>query len=984
MELQYESIRRLLARVRERYRAVEVCGAIVRMALSVSAIVALALAAQALTLRTVRSPIALMVIAVLALVFAGAAAVWAANPLRRRHDNLQTARFVEERVPSLDDRLVTAVDVVESAHDRARPFAQPLLEDASRRADGVDLDEVIPASTVRRGRLQATGAAVVLIVVLFIARGPMRQSLDAASLVLFPARVTLEVTPGDTRLKQGSALSVEARLIGSAAPVGIRLEIENGPSWQTSEMVSAADGRFRASIPSVMRELRYRVVAGSIASSVYRVRVAQPPRVVSIDVDYKYPATLGVGPRTDIDAGDIYAPAGTEVWLHVRTERPIASGRLSLDSGASVTLAVQSPTELTASMTISSDGSYRVALTDVDGLASDAGTEYFIRTVTDRPPEVHVSKPASDRQVTPLEEVDIEAQADDDYGLDRVELVYAVRGDVEKVVPLNVPKHATTATVRHTMYLEDLGVQPGDFISYYVRARDVTQAVQGGRSNEGRSDIFFLEVRPFEQEFSLAESQSMAGSGYTGSIDDLVSAQKQVVVATWKIDRRTQALKAVKGAQSAPDIRAIGRSESDLLTRVEEVASSLRESTMRDPRKRLGRSSDPSMPEEQAMSKAVDAMGRAVTALNALNTATALPPEMQALNALLEAQSLVKKRQVSRQQSAQGGPGNNNRNYDVSTLFDKELQRLQETNYEARQSTRTQPADTMADKLKELARRQDELLRREQQLQNLTEEARKREIEKLTREQAELRQQAEDLTKSAAKNSSSPNATSQLRDIARDMEGATNDLRRQDATSSQSRGRQALDRLQRMSNAGAGDRDEKQKRQPGAGGDPRTDRLQDALAKARDLQQKLDALTRELQELQAQGQGRGDGRGGDRTRLQEEAQRQLARTRDLIEQLRRDDPALATGGPGFTYEGQGMTFSAPGTEAFKQDVSRWQSLRDQATRVLDRITTNVSQRLSQNTAAANRAASGLDDKAPPSYRARVDAYFKAIAAKKAQ
>ena len=40
----------------------------------------------------------------------------------------------------------------------------------------------------------------------------------------------------------------------------------------------------------------------------------------------------------------------------------------------------------------------------------------------------------------------------------------------------------------------------------------------------------------------------MAGSGYNGSIDDLVNAQKQIVVATWKIDRRTQ---AIKGAQLA-------------------------------------------------------------------------------------------------------------------------------------------------------------------------------------------------------------------------------------------------------------------------------------------------------------------------------------------------------------------------------------------------------------------------------------------------
>jgi hypothetical protein len=948
---------------------VEVSQAVTRAAWWSAAALALAIAMTSLVSAVLRSPWTSIAIGGIAIFAVTVALARAFLPLKRRPDDVQLARFVEERVPTLDDRLATAVDVVESGQlQHAGVLGEPLLADAARRAEAVELDQVVAVSTVRRSRLHAAASAAVLVAVLFVARGPARQSLDAASLLLFPARVTLDVTPGDTRLKQGAALSVEAHLRGSEAPVAARLEIAVGPSWRTSEMAAGGDGRLRATVPSVESELQYRVVVGAHTSPVYRVRVAQPPRVVSIDVDYVYPAALGVPSRTETDAGDVYAPAGTDVKLHVHAAKPVAGGRLSFGGGESIPLARQSPTELTAPMKISADGSYRIALVDAEGLGNDAGTEYFIRVVADRPPDVHISKPASDRQVTPLEEIDVEAQADDDYGLERVDLVYAVRGEMEKIVPLAIPKQATTATVRRTIYIEDLGVQPGDFVSYYVRARDVTHGVPGARSNEGRSDIFFLEVRPFEQEFSLAESQSMAGSGYNGSIDDLVNAQKQVVVATWKIDRRTQ---ASKGAQSAQDVREIGRSESDLLTRVEEVASSLSESTMRDPRKRLGRGGDPSMPEEQAMTKATDAMGRAVTALNALKTSAALPPEMQALNALLEAQALVKKRQISRQQTAQGGPGNNNRNYDVSTLFDKELQRLQETNYESRQSSdRTQP-NTAADTLKALARRQDELLRREQQLQNMTAEERARELEKLTREQAELKQQAEELTKSASKNSSSPNATSQLRDIARDMEGAANDLRRQDATSSQSRGRQALEKLQRLSSA-PGDRD----------GDKQegSQRLQDALAKARELQQKLDSLTRELQQLQSQG--RGDSR--ERTRLQQEAARQLQQTRDLIEQLRKEDPALASGGPGFTFEGQGMTFSAPGTEAFKQDLSRWETLRDQATRALDRVASNVSQRLSQKSPAASRAAAGLEDKPPASYRAQVDAYFKAIAAKKAQ
>ena len=59
-----------------------------------------------------------------------------------------------------------------------------------------------------------------------------------------------------------------------------------------------------------------------------------------------------------------------------------------------------------------------MALADHDGLESAGDTEYFIRTLDDRPPDVRILRPASDKQVTPLEEVLIEARADDDYGIE--------------------------------------------------------------------------------------------------------------------------------------------------------------------------------------------------------------------------------------------------------------------------------------------------------------------------------------------------------------------------------------------------------------------------------------------------------------------------------------------------------------------------------------------------------------------------------------
>ena len=91
---------------------------------------------------------------------------------------------------------------------------------------------------------------------------------------------------------------------------------------------------------------------------------------------------------------------------------------------------------------------------------------------------------------------------------------------------------------RQTLYLEDMGVGPGDFVSYYIRARDVPR---GKPSSEARSDIFFLEVKPFEEEFTLAQTQAAMGGGRGNQqLDDLVSAQKQIIVATWKLDRRAR------------------------------------------------------------------------------------------------------------------------------------------------------------------------------------------------------------------------------------------------------------------------------------------------------------------------------------------------------------------------------------------------------------------------------------------------------------
>jgi hypothetical protein len=1160
----YQPIRELIDRVRARWRWLRLFRSTVRGAVGASAVLAAGLVAAHWA---DRSPVALIVIAGMSVATAAAVFAWALAAVLEVPSDRRVARFIEEHAPALDDRLVTAVDFVESGKARTAPAGQMvtgqtpagqilagyLIADAASRARHVDLDAVFPAARLKRSGWGAAGATLVLLLIAFFWGGPARQSLDAASWLVFPSRTQLSVRPGDARLIAGSPLAIEAQLVGSRAPVNVQLEINDGAQLRTIDMASAEAGAFRLALDTVSVPFRYRVIAGTVTSPTYAISVAKPPRVTRVDLEYTYPASLGLKPRSEQDSGDIYAPAGTEVLVRIHADLPAVTGRLAVAGGTAVPLAREAPTVMSGTLRVAADASYRITLADRDGLSSEGATEYFIRVLDDRLPEVHVTRPASDRAVTRLEEVDIEAAADDDHGVERFELVYAVRGGAERAIALDVPPHATSVTARRTLFLEDLDIQPGDFISYYVRAWDRTG---GTRPREARSDIFFLDVKPYEQEFALAQSQSMSGSGYSGALDELVNRQRQVVVATWKLNRRAE---SAQGAQSDRDIRSVAGTESDLKLLVEQTSSTFRESSMRDPRRREpGASSGQLRPEEDAMAAGAAAMGRAVTALEGLKTADALPPEMEALNHLLKAQADIKRRQLSVNQSA-AGAGNANRNYDISTLFDRELQRQQQTSYETPKGVERPPSDTASlDRIKDLARRQDELLRRQQELARVpvAPEERRRELEKLTREQSELRQDAEELARQASQrqpragqpsdarngsrrdadlngqtsgNGGNDVAGKQLRDVSEQMRQAASDLRRGAPEQAGASGGRALEKLRDLERRLQSGQPDDRGREPGemrlearqladgqrqlasalgklpsgdAGRDAlrrlaadqgrladRMRRLQDdvrqqtataprgtagdqgreaawwdvtrdsaalsdrmqraadelnrtptasrppAASTAQELARQLDQLadrlagatgdqdgnTRKLSEqlarteeardkLQQIGQalekaGRENGRAGgnsaqktagesgrtgegrqgaggtDLTKLREESLRQLQDAQRLLEELRRQDPGASRNGAGFTFEGQGMVMSAPGTEAFKQDFEKWDLLKRQAMVALEEAGSAVAKKV-QTAAAKDRLAAGVEDTAPADYRSQVDTYFKSLAGRK--
>jgi hypothetical protein len=114
--------------------------------------------------------------------------------------------------------------------------------------------------------------------------------------------------------------------------------------------------------------------------------------------------------------------------------------------------------------------------------------------------------------------------------------------------------------------LEDLGVQPDELVAWFVWADDIGPDGQVRRSS---GDLYFGEVRPFEEVFR--EGQGMDGQGQggqqqgqqdrTGKLADL---QKQIINATWKLQRQNvkqtpNSIKPAPRKQSSEIIRHSAR-----------------------------------------------------------------------------------------------------------------------------------------------------------------------------------------------------------------------------------------------------------------------------------------------------------------------------------------------------------------------------------------------------------------------------------------
>src|SRR4029077_15463333 len=306
---------------------------------------------------------------------------------------------------------------------------------------------------------------------------------------------------------------------------------QNSNVWEPATMQTEPDSGGGATYQFVFAGLpenvEYYVTAGPLVSSRFRVRVVDLPSIKDISVTYHYPAWTGIKPATEENSGDMRAIEGTDAAIEVKMDRPLKDGQLKLDDGQVILLTGGPDNSYEGSIHLEKDGAYHLVETD-DGQQVRLYEDYFIATDKALPPEISIERPGGDYRASPIEEVTVGVKAADPFGLNELHLHYSVNGEPDRKVDLLKSPGAKNANGSFTLPLEDFKLVPGDLVSLYATARD-------GHS-EARTDIAFIQVEPFEREFSQSQ-QSGSGAGGGGGNNnqtEISRREKELIAATWK------------------------------------------------------------------------------------------------------------------------------------------------------------------------------------------------------------------------------------------------------------------------------------------------------------------------------------------------------------------------------------------------------------------------------------------------------------------
>jgi len=797
---------------------------------------------------------------------------------RTRLSLREVARRIERDHPKLEAALITALDQQPDPKSGDYHLLQTrVIREALENNLREPWDQPFHIQLFFTGLLRFASFLIVAFGA-YLIKNPIESEKPSLETSVFSGQLAVE--PGNVEMERGDAVVITARF-GQKVPSKVNLVVmpANGQAQTLPMKKSMDDPLFGASLLSVDTDTVYYVEFDSKKSETYKLLTFEHPKLQQADAYLNYPAYTDEKPRTIKDTLRISAVEGTRLEYEFLMNKPVARADLKDRDGNLISLKADTTRSNIYRLTtvLQESSRYLLDLEDKDGRVNKLPAEIVIKVSTNQPPALKLTFPGGDQRFSALEEVTFEGETWDDFGLKAHGFGFQVSG--EEPVDIQLGDEAPPkkkVDISYLLTLEDLTLEPGGLVSYYLWAEDIGP---DGSLRRAYSDMYFGEIRPFEEIFrqgqpNAQQQQQQQQQGEQGSpAQQLAELQKEIISATWNT-RRGQSGSAISD-KGHEDLQIVLSSQEDAIAQTDQIL----EAAAQEPP-----TAEILTQAKEAMEKAADNLYDAVHDRSMTALSKALIHEQTAYQLILKANP----KESSVTQGGGGGGGGGRSQQQLNQLEMTEEQDRYETQSQASGMQNEQQNEALQNlnRLKELARRQEDLNERLQELQTALNEAEsqeqeeeiERELKRLRDEQRRMLEDMDDLNQRLAENESPENAEamSQLDQVREQAQKAAESIEEQEISDALAAGSRAQEGLEEMKE----DFRERNSSQF-------SEAMKDLRERTRELSERQDELQERLNQAQGAQQRQSLGASSQAQEAMEISEKQQEEIDQIMEDVRR-------------------------------------------------------------------------------------------------
>ena len=405
---------------------------------------------------------------------------------------MDRARELEEKT-GLQGEIVNSLQlskIPENSRERySRELIQAFIDDAATKIENIDVRRSVSLKPL----LRAT--QFMLIAIAFALIHP----------AFFPERfwyslnheIAYTVSPGSAEYPKDIKADVTLYLWGVYIPKTVTIQLSTDE--KTTKMNLEVEDGFATSTVTVSDPTTYRFEFFEHRTEAHELYPIEPLYIQNLSFRLQYPAYTGLGEETK-GGRQLVVPSQTVVSIQGRASEALRDARFEF--GDTTALECDNR-DFRGTFVVKESGNAILHLI----ARSELREQIRVYSIPDLAPLVDVFYPGTNVNLPYDMTLQVGIRCSDDYGLSAGTFYYTF--DLQKTEDVPVKPGAFEDTVSFTWDLSDLGMLPGDEVSYYVKITD-----NSGQATT--SNTYYVYFPTMEQMYEeVAEKESMLQTDMT-------------------------------------------------------------------------------------------------------------------------------------------------------------------------------------------------------------------------------------------------------------------------------------------------------------------------------------------------------------------------------------------------------------------------------------------------------------------------------------